>query len=171
MTLSKSSLHDGLAKLLGSDMPASAKAAGLDWAKTYRGYGAKATAATTAPLAPALASAETELAKALRGAFEAGQAAGPGGAAVVAPLLDAAFVAFWLTPPLGFAAPPVTGLVTVAPPGVLGGAFGAVLAAGLGGASAGQQAAALATALDTWTRTVTVTNTTPAGPQPPVPLT
>lgn len=171
MPLSKPSLQNGLAELLGDDMPASAEEAGKAWAGVYRGYAAGATAGPTVPLAPALQSAESTLANSLRGAFESGQAAGPGGAATVLPLLDAAFVAFWLTPPLAFATPPVTGVVTVAPPGVLAGALASVLAAGLAGADANAQAAALASALDTWTRTVMVVNTTPAGPQPPVPLT
>ena len=171
MPLSSAPLKDGLAKLLGPEPPGSAEDAGMAWAGAYRGYAAKATAAPTVPLAPALLAAETTLAGALKDAFEAGQAAGPGGAAAVVPLLDQAFVAFWLTPPLAFAAPPVAGLVSAAPPGVLAGALAGALAAGLAGAGADAQAATLAAALDAWTRTVMVVNTTPAGPQPPVPLT
>jgi hypothetical protein len=92
--------------------------------------------------------------------------------------MDGAFVAFWMTP-IAFAIPPtgpptMTGIVSLAPPGVLTGALGALFLAGVAQqASAAQQAQALAAALDGWTRTVLVINTpvTPPGPPlPPVPL-
>ena len=171
MPLSTTSLENDLAALLGTDgNPGSAADAGDAWAKAYSGYASAATAGPTVPLTPSLQAAETTLAGSLRSAFEAAQAAGPGGQAVVLSAFDAAFVAFWLTPPVAFATPPVTGVVTLAPPGVLAGALASVLAAGMGGAGADDQAAALASALHAWTGTVMVVNTTPAGPQPPVPL-
>jgi hypothetical protein len=170
--LSPTPLENDLASLLRGDaQPGSAAEAGKAWAAAYGGYAASATAGPTLPLAPTLKAAELALAQALGNAFDAAQQAGAAGTATVLPALDSAFVAFWLAPPVAFAGPAVTGLVTVAPPAVLAGAIATVLAAGMGGAAADQQATALATALDTWTRTVMVVNTTAAGPQPPVPLT
>ncbi|MFI7128803.1 hypothetical protein ACIBQ1_24080 [Nonomuraea sp. NPDC050153] len=166
------------AKALGDDLtalfegrkgfPESTADAAKAWAKIYRDYAANGRAGTAAPLATGLDTAETNLAKALDPIFTAARG---GAAKTFATDLDAAFVAFWFTPPVQFAAPPVTGAVTAAPPGVLGPALATVFTAGAAaGSSAADQAKAVAAAIDTWTRTVIVTITPPVPPSP-VPLT
>lgn len=181
MALSRTSLAGALEDLFegAGGAPASETEAGQRWAAVYRGYAANALAGTTAPLKLALTSAESTLAGRLAGGFTAAKTAGPGGVPALPAVMDAAFVAFWLGPPVAFAIPPtgpptVTGVVSVAPPGVLAGALSALFLAGVAQqASAAQQARALSAALDAWTRTVLVINTpvTPPGPPlPPVPL-
>jgi hypothetical protein len=159
--------------------PADEAEAGRRWAAAYRSYAADAVAGTTAPLNASLRSAEQTLAGTLARGFATAKAAGPGGAAALAAIMDAAFGAFWLTPPVAFAIPrtgppTMTGVVSAAPPGVLTGALSALFLTGVAQpASAAQQAQTLAAALDAWTRTVLVINTpvTPPGPPlPPVPL-
>jgi hypothetical protein len=170
MPLNSRGLGDDLAALFEgrNGYPASTAEAGKAWAAIYRGYAAEAHAGTAAPLAPGLAAAETALAGALETIFTDAQG---GAAGTIASDLDAAYVAFWLTPPVQFATATVTGAVTVAPPGVLGPAFATVFAAGAAQSkSAADQAKALADALDTWTRTVIVAITPPVPPTP-VPLT
>lgn len=182
MPLSSASLASTLEDLFegAGGHPASETAAGQRWAEAYRSYAGSALAGTTVPLAPSLASAEQTLASTLAGGFATAKTAGPGGVATLATVMDGAFVAFWLAPPVAFAIPPtgpptMTGIVSLAPPGVLSGPLGALFLAGVAQqASAAQQAQALATTLDAWTRTVLVINTplTPPGPPlPPVPLT
>jgi hypothetical protein len=159
--------------------PAKETEAGKRWAGVYRGYATKAVAGTTAPLDLALTGAESTLAGTLAGGFTAAKASGPGGVAALAALMDAAFVAFWLAPPVAFVIPPtgpptMTGVVSAAPPGVLVGVLNGLFLAGVAQkASAAQQAQALASALDGWTRTVMVINTSvvpPGLPLPAVPL-
>jgi hypothetical protein len=183
MPLNGSSLSDALSNLFQGQppYPATATEAGNKWANAYRTYAANALAATTAPSSALLIAAESKLANSLAGAFTAAQQAGPGGIAVLTPLMDVAFVAFWMTPPVVFAAPPppapatMAGVVSVAVPGVLTTGLAGVFVAGAApGVTVTQQAQAIATVLDTWTRTVVVINTpiTPPGPPlPPVPLT
>lgn len=158
--------------------PANGAEAGQRWAGAYRSYAAQALAGTTRPLSVSLAGAEQTLANALAGAFTTAKAAGPGGVAALATAMDGGFVAFWMTP-IAFSIPPtgpptMTGVVSVAPPGVLANALNALFLAGVAQqAGTAQQAQALATILDGWTRTVLVVNTpvTPPGPPlPPVPL-
>jgi hypothetical protein len=177
MTLSKSGLADSLEAIFDDSQdghPADESEAGQRWAKAYKGYAADAMAAPTAPLSAALSLAETTLAQALAAAFSAAKSAGAGGLATVAPLLDLAFVSFWLTPPMTFLTTPpgpVTGLVTLAPPGVLSSGFTSSLAPA-DDATAADQAQLIASALDTWTRTVMVLNTTASPPSTvTVPLT
>jgi hypothetical protein len=181
MALSSASLAGALGDLFegAGGYPAGEADAGQRWAEAYRSYAAKAVAGTTAPVNVALTGAEQTLARALAGGFTTAKAAGPGGVAALAAVLDGAFVAFWLAPPVAFAIPPtgpptMTGIVSVAPPGVLATALGALFLAGVAQqASAAQQARALATVLDAWTRTVLVINTPvipPGPPLPPVPL-
>jgi hypothetical protein len=159
--------------------PADEAEAGRRWAAAYRGYAARAVAGTTAPLDASLRGAQQTLAGTLAGGFATTKAAGPGGAAALAAIMDAAFVAFWLVPPVAFAVPPtgpptMTGVVSAAPPGVLTAPLSARFLIGVAQqASAAQQAQALAAALDAWTRTVLVVNTPvvpPGPPLPPVPL-
>ena len=183
MPLNGTSLSNALSGLFQGQpsYPQTATDAGKKWANAYRTYAANALAATTAPLSASLTAAEATLANALAGAFTVAQQAGPGGIAVLTPLMDVAFVAFWMTPPVAFAVPappaPATmaGVVSVTPPGVLAASLAGVFAAGVAPAiTAAQQAQAIASVLDSWTRTVMVVNTpvTPPGPPlPPVPLT
>jgi hypothetical protein len=179
VALSRTSLAGALEDLFegAGGALASETQAGERWGAAYRGYAANALAGTTAPLGASLKGAESTLAGRLAGGFTAAKAAG--GVAALAALMDAAFVAFWLAPPVAFAIPrtgppSMTGIVSLAPAGVLEGALSALFLAGVAQqASAAQQARALAAALDAWTRTVLVINTpvTPPGPPLlPVPL-
>jgi hypothetical protein len=183
MPLNSNSLSNVLSDLFQGQpsYPADPPDAGKKWANAYRRYAANALAASTAPSSASLDAAEKTLATALAAAFTAAQQAGPGGIAVLTPLMVVAFVAFWMTPLVAFAVPappaPATmaGVVSVTPPGVLTTSLAGVLAAGAAPTiTSAQQAQAVATVLDTWTRTVMVINTpiTPPGPPlPPVPLT
>jgi hypothetical protein len=181
MPLTPSDLSDGLEDLFEDTggFPADEAEAGKRWAKAYKDYAADALAGPTTPVAASLTAAEATLAEALAAGFGAAKAAGPGGVATVVALLDTAFVAFWLTPPVAFVAPPlpppaIAGVVTLAPPGVLSGGLTGPLTSGTGeGTTAAGQAQLLAAVLDTWTRTVMVLNTpiTPPGPPVTVPLT
>ena len=175
MALDKTSLTNALQDLFEghNGSPQSETDAGAKWADIYRQYAAKAMAGPVQPLAPSLNSAQAKLGGALAGAFTTAKAAGPAALVVT---LDGAFVAFWLTPPVAFApaAPTMSGVVSLAPPGVLAPLLSAAFLAGVApGITAAQQAQAIAAILDTWTRTVMVINTpiTPPGPPaPPVPL-
>jgi hypothetical protein len=173
MPLDPGALADGLTALFdGRDgYPRTTAEAARAWAARYRTYVGAARAAATAPLPAALDAAESGLADRLDQVFTAARG---GAAGAVASGLDAAFVAFWSAPPVTFAfpgPPAVSGVVTLAPPGVLGAALGARLAAGTAtAATAAAQARALAAVLDGWTRTVVVVNT-PPGPSAPVFLT
>ena len=155
--------------------PADEAEAGQRWAAAYRSYAADAVAGTTAPLNASLRGAEQILAGTLAGGFAVAKAAGPGGATALAAIMDAAFVAFWLAPPVAFAIPPtgpptMTGVVFAAPPGMLANGLGILFLAGVAQqAAAAQQARALAAALDGWTRTVLVINTPVTPPGPPLP--
>jgi hypothetical protein len=170
MALDSGSLTDALTAVFdGRDgFPKTAQTAGAAWASSYRQYAAEANAGPTAPLAAALNAAETALGGLLGAAFAAARDGDP---SKLAENLDKAFVAFWKTPPVGFAAPNITGVVSIAALGVLEPALAAVFAAGpVQRRSAAQQAQAIAGVLDGWTRTVTVVNT-PPGPNFPVLLT
>jgi hypothetical protein len=172
MALNPESLTDGFTALFeGRDgYPATTGAAAAAWAALYRGYASAARAATTAPSPAALATAEENLVGTLDRAFARARDTGASG---LAGDLDKAFVEFWLEPPVTLAddPPTVNGVVTAAPPGVLGPALAAVFATGIAQRrSAAAQAGALAAALDAWTRTVVVVNT-PPGPSAPVVLT
>src|SRR5215207_7590289 len=107
MPLKASDLAVGLQSLFegGGGYPADEAEAGQRWAKAYKDYAAAAAAHPTAPVAASLTAAEVTLAEALADGFTAAKAAGPGGLAALVPLLDAAFVAFWLTPPVAFVVP------------------------------------------------------------------
>jgi hypothetical protein len=149
--------------------------AGQKWAALYREYAQGAQAGATFPVAPALAAAETALAKDLGNAFKSAQDAGIAGIAVLLPLLDAAFLKFWATP-IPFVAPPppappsMAGVVTPPVPATLATLMAAVLPAGLApGASPSSQANAVSAALDAWTKSVTVVNTPVTPPGPPLP--
>jgi hypothetical protein len=181
MALKSAALASALEDLFegAEGYPASEADAGKRWAEVYRSYAANAVAGTTAPVSVALGGAEETLAGTLAGGFTAAKAAGPGGVAALAAVMDAAFVAFWLAPPVAFAIPPtgpptMTGVVSASPPGVLVGALNALFLAGVAQKpSAAQQAQTLAAALDGWTRTVMVINTSvvpPGLPLPAVPL-
>lgn len=180
MPLQASGLEEALKDVFegAGGYPADAAEAGRRWAKAYKDYAAGAVAGPTAPVAALLATAETTLAGVLEAGFTAASQAGPGGLAAVLPLLDAAFVGFWLAPPVQFVVPVpppvIAGVVSLATPGVLS----AGLAGPLGSATdetatAVRQAQLLSTVLDGWTRTVMVLNTpvTPPGPPVTVPLT
>jgi hypothetical protein len=180
VTLDVSGLVRGLKDLFeGTDgYPAGDAEAGQRWAEIYRAYAGAALAGPTAPVADSLQGAEARLAGALAAAFTAARAAGAASLATLTPLADAAFVSFWLGPPVAFVTPPppaapaVVGVVTAAPPGVLSPGLSAVLGtAGAKDATAAQQATSIAAVLDRWTRTVLVLNTPPGPPAPPVPLT
>lgn len=156
--------------------------AGKKWAEAYKKYAEGAQAGATTPLPPSLTAAQTALAGALAAGFTAAKGAPPPAAiSGLASAMDLAFVAFWMAPPIAFAAPPppapptMAGVVTVAPPGVLSAALIALFTSGVADKkTAAQQADAIATLLDTWTKTVMVVNTpiTPPGPPlPPAPLT
>jgi hypothetical protein len=181
MTLVASKLQNPLRDLFEgtNGFPSSQDDAAADLAAIYRTYAADAAAATTQPLGAALTAARTTLSAALAAAFAAAKEAGPSGVATLGGAMDAAFVAFWLTPPMAFAFPAtgtatIAGVVTAAVPGVLGPALTSLFLAGAaGGPTAAQQAQAMAAVLDAWTRTVLVVNTpiTPPGPPtPPIPL-
>ena len=174
MALDPLKLAGALADLFGGvpAVPADAIEAGMKWAEVYRQYASNALAGPTAPVDAALTAAAKVLATALASAFTVATAAGPLGAAAVPPLMDAAFEAFWATPPIPFAPPPpappaFAGVVTAPEPGSLATLMTTALAAGLiPGASTSLQGSAVALALDTWTKTVSVVNTplTPVGP-------
>ncbi|MGW0591310.1 hypothetical protein [Streptosporangium sp. NPDC002607] len=173
MPLNPIAFADGLTALFDgrNGYPKTTAEAAQAWAALYRRYAADARAGVTAPLPDPLVAAEAGLVDRLAQAF----AAAHGGAvAGLAADLDAAFVAFWSRPPVGFAfpgPPAVAGVVTVAPAGVLGSALAGALAAGVAARrTAAAQAQALVGAIDGWTRTVTVVNT-PPGPSAPVFLT
>lgn len=191
MPLNKALLSNGLRDLFeGNDpsmpgekvFPPNETEAGKKWAAVYKKYAEGALAGTTQPLAVSLTAAQNTLAGALAGAFTTAKLnPTPAAVAVLAAAMDVAFVAFWLVPPVAFAAPPppapptMAGVVSVAPPGVLTGLLSAMFAAGaVQEKSAADQADALAMILDAWTRSVMVINTpiTPPGPPlPPIPLT
>jgi hypothetical protein len=165
MPLKVAGLRDALQKLFedADDYPADDTAAGQRLANAYKTYAADAVAGATAPVALQLTAAETILAGALAAGFTAAKNAGPGGLAALLPLLDTAFVSFWLTPPVTF-------LVPIPPPTIAG--VVTVASGASQNATAAQQAQLLAAVLDIWTRTVIVTNTpvTPPGPPVTVPL-
>jgi hypothetical protein len=178
MPLDRSRLADGLAGLFEGtgDYPDSDAEAGRRWAEIYRTYAGGAAAGPTSPSDGSLGDAEARLAQALAAAFTTAKAP-DAGIATLTPLVDAAFVAFWLGPPVAFVGPPppaaptVVGVVTVAPPGVLSSGLAGVLgAAGAMEATAAQQARSIAAVLDGWTRTVLVLNTPPGPTAPPVAL-
>lgn len=143
-------------------------------------YAANALAGGTAPISASISAAKTKLAQALEAAFTAAKAAGPAGVSALGLALDTAMAAFWLAPPIAFAAPPppappsMIGVVTVAIPAVLAPSLTALFLAGVADKpSATAQADSLATLLHGWTKTVMVVNTpvTPPGPPaPPTPL-
>lgn len=147
----------------------------------YADYAANALAGTTAPLSASISAAKPILAQALKAAFTAAKAAGPAGVSTLGLAIDTAIVAFWLAPPIAFAAPPLpapptmAGVVTLAAPGVLAPTLTALFTAGVASKpTAAEQADSLATLLHNWTKTVMVVNTplTPPGPPaPPAPLT
>ena len=172
MALVSSTLVDGLRELFEDreNPPADAQEAGKRWAAAYSEYAGGATALATTPLKPALTAATQTLGGLLGSAFKLGAEAGPAGIATVTPLMDVAFVSFWMTPPLAFSAGPAAGVVTLASPGVLTSGLAAAFAAGIAtpSATAAQQAAVIGGVLDVWTRTITVT-VAPPGP-PPVPI-
>ena len=190
MPLNKSALSGNFKDLFeGKDpaqpgqmvFPPNPTEAGKKWAEAYKKYAEGAQAGTTAPLAPSLTAAQATLAGALAAGFSAAKAAPPPAAiSGLAAAMDVAFVAFWLTPPVAFAAPPppapptMAGVVTLAPPGVLTASLIALFTSGAADQkTAAQQADAIATLLDSWTKTVMVVNTpiTPPGPPlPPAPL-
>lgn len=190
MPLNKDLLSNGFKDLFeGTDpsqpgkkvFPPDTVEAGKKWAAIYKKYAEGAQAGTTTPLPPSLTAAQATLAGALASGFSAAKAAPPPAAiAGLAAAMDLAFVAFWLTPPVAFAAPPppapptMAGVVTLAPPGVLTAALIGLFTSGAADKkTAAQQADAIATLLDSWTKTVMVVNTpiTPPGPPlPPAPL-
>jgi hypothetical protein len=178
LALDRAALADSLKDLFEGTggHPVSDAEAGQRWAGIYRAYASHATAGPTVPLAASLQAAEATLGEALAAAFTKARTAGA--AATLTPLVDAAFVGFWLSPPVAFVAPPppvvpsVVGTVTVAPPGVLSpGLAGLLSAPGAMDATAAQQASSIATVLHGWTRTVLVVNTPPGPSAPPVALT
>ena len=178
MALDKPTLQDALRDLFEGKpaFPASKADAAADLAAIYRAYAAGAAAATTTPVIVALTARAATLTSALETAFTVAEDAGPPGVVALGIAMDTALVAFWTAMPFAFAGPPVIGgVVSLAPPLVLGPALTALFLAGAaGGPTAAQQAQGLATILDAWTRTVTVVNTpiTPPGPAtPPIPLT
>jgi hypothetical protein len=179
VALDGSALADGLTDLFegAGGHPVGDAEAGRRWAGSYRAYAGDAAAGPTAPLAASLQSAEATLARALAAAFTAARTA-VAAVATLTPLVEAAFVGFWLSPPVAFVTPPppaapaVVGAVTVAPPGVLFPGLADILAAaGANDATAAQQATSIATLLDGWTRTILVVNTPPGPTAPPAPLT
>jgi hypothetical protein len=179
LALDGAALADGLKDLFEGTggHPGSDAEAGRRWAGIYRAYANDATAGATAPLAASLQGAEATLAGALAAAFTAARTT-VAAVATLTPLVDAAFVGFWLTPPVAFVTPPppaapaVVGAVTVAPPGVLSPGLADILAGpGANDTTTAQQATSIATLLDGWTRTVLVVNTPPGPTAPPTPLT
>jgi hypothetical protein len=182
MALAKWKLQDPLKDLFEgtNGFPSSRAKAAEAFASIYRSYAADAAAATTRPVSALLATAASTLASALDAAFKAAEGAGAAGVAALGVAMDKAFVEFWMKPqPMKFAfpvtgIPTIGGIVTVAPPGVPSlGLTALFLTGAAGGPTAAQQAQAMANILDTWTRTVTVVNTsiTPPGPAtPPIPL-
>ncbi|MFI9561194.1 hypothetical protein [Nonomuraea endophytica] len=175
MPLNPQPLADGFTALFdGRDgFPATTADAAKAWAALYRSYAATASAVPTLPVPAALAAGESTLASNLAHAFDTARGTAPVADALASDL-DTAFLAFWSAPPVAFllpGTPPVNGIVTTAPAGVLGPAIAATFAAGTARrSSAAEQAQALATAIDAWTRTVMVAHS-PPGPSAPVFLT
>jgi hypothetical protein len=179
MPLVAAGLIDGLRDLFADEdgYPADSTEAGQRWAALYHDYAANAIAGPTAPLAPSLTAAKTTLAQTLGSAFAAAKAADAAAAASLPLALDGCYVGFWLLPPVAFAPPvgppAITGVVSVASPGIGAQLTAAFQNGASAGASAADQAQGIGNALDTWTRTVMVLNTpvTPPGPPTTVPLT
>jgi hypothetical protein len=154
-----------LALFTTAPLPDTTSAAGERWAAAYAGYAGLATAGPALPSAASLSAAEETLAGALAAAFDAATAAGPAGLPTVTALMAAAFAGFWLLPPVQFASPGITGVVTAAAPATLSDDLAAAFTAGQGGsATAAAQATRIAGVLHAWTLTVAVTNATPGGP-------
>src|SRR5581483_9078163 len=105
MPLNAGGLADGLRAVFGG-FPQSTAEAARSWASLYRTYAGTGTAGPAVPLPAALDAARSTLADHLDGLF----ARAVGGVTDrFADDLDAAFVAFWSAPAIGFAAPPITG--------------------------------------------------------------
>jgi hypothetical protein len=175
VALDSAPLREHLIQLFSGqpEYPASEAVAAAALAGIYGAYAAGATAGPTVPTAASLAAAETTLSSALEAAFAAAKSAGAAGVPSLASDMNAAFVSFWMGPPVVLepvAGPSnVTGVVTMAPPAVLAGAFIDLFTRGVkDDLSAGQQAGSLATVLDAWTRTVLVVNTPPGSPAVPL---
>lgn len=120
--------------------------AGAEWARAYKKYAETAQAGLALPIFTGVE--EAVLAASLAAAFAAGIAA----PAATPDFMEAAFIAFWMAPPVVFGA----GVVTVAPPG-LAVLIRATFPVNLLAATASAASAVLAGAIDVWTRTVTVT--------------
>ncbi len=178
MTLDQTALKNAFSRLFrGLDgYPAKVSDAGPVWAKLYASYAKAAVARTTVPLAASIEASTTALGIALGTVFEAGFAAGANALGSLPATMAGAFAAFW--PPVTFAAPgappPVVG-VAVSPPGNLARDLTNFFSSGAGSTgslpNADRQAGQLASILDTWTRTVTVTNTPVSGTPETVQLT
>jgi hypothetical protein len=185
VTLESSGLAGDLEKLFtGTDgYPASDDEAGQRWAKIYRAYASSAVAGPTAPSDTSLRDAAARLARALAAAFTTAKAP-DAGIATLTPLMDAAFVAFWLgrppeVPAVAFASPPppdppapppptFTGVVISATTGVLSPGLSEVLTApDARSATAAQQARSIATVLHDWTRNEVLVVNTPMIPPGP----
>jgi hypothetical protein len=179
MALAQTALKSPLAALFSGTggYPADASAAATAWANAYAGYAAAATAVLTVPVPADVTTAAGALAGKLGVAFVHALAAGPPYFTTLVTDMVSAFSAFW--PPVKFVSPPG------APPavGVAVGPLPAALTAALTGfftagnppsgprPSGDSQATSLASVLDTWTRTVLVTNTPATGTPSIAPLT
>lgn len=144
MALDPTNLASGLIPIFGGTD--NFVTAGLAWASAYKSYAQVANAGVFLPTFTGLE--EGILATALAGAFAAGIAA-PN---LTPEAMEAAFIAFWLTPPVIFGA----GVVTAAAPG-LAALIRATFPINILAVSAPAAAAVIAVAIDTWTRTVAVT--------------
>lgn len=131
---------------MATNFPATHSEAGKRWAQAYGDYAAAAM--SLAGGSPIVQGAVDALGGVLGNLFAGGLAA---------PAMDAAFVAFWLAPPMAFAGP-FPGVVTAVPsvPGLAG-----VFASNVEGkASADAAMGAIAAALHAFTLTVIVTDAT-----------
>lgn len=168
MPLVKALLSNGFQQLFeGNSYPTSEQDAGQQWASVYKKYASGAAAGAALVVAASLVAAQSSLASALETAFKGAKSGSP-----AAPTMAAAFAAFWLTPPVAFATPPASGVVSIAVPvGLIASLSDAFDAGVKSSKSAADQAQALATALDSFTTTVMVgVITAPAPAMVPTPL-
>lgn len=149
MALDQGALKNGLLALTAS-FPTSYSDAGRRWAEAYGAYAAAAMSSING--VPNVTGAIAVLASKLAGAFASGAAA---------PAMDAAFVAFWLAPPVAFAGA-FPGVIT-AVGSVVG--FAAIFAHNISGkASADAACGTLAAGIHAFTLTVICTTATTPTP-------
>jgi hypothetical protein len=174
MPLNKDALGQSLRDLFSGvgAYPVDAAHAGARWASVYAAYAKNAVAGITAPVASTIDTSAGPLGTSLASAFTSAQAAGAGFLTALVSGMVSAFSAFWS--PVQFVGGAI-GVAASPPPAALTTALTSFLTAGNPPSgpkpSGDSQANSLASILDTWTKTVLVTNTPPTGTPTTVQLT